>query len=194
MKKYSKENLRALLDASGNPVTGLVLSLRSQLNEKYHRGITSNLCEFSWPKGINGLPLRFELEIIYGCSLNNPTLLRETVVPLEDNTADVTPVTAFVWQTDLIFFYLPRHVGNEKLHFNLNAFGIIGWISSLLGTFRPLRGSWHTANPKSLPLHGLPLQDLGPFAALGSKSLMLRGLPLRGFAKLLQWTFLNRLA
>ena len=34
--------------------------LKSQLNEKYHRGITSNLCEFSRSKGINGLPLRFE--------------------------------------------------------------------------------------------------------------------------------------
>ena len=70
--------------------------LKSQLSEKYHRGITSNLCEFSRPTRVNGLPLRFELEIIYGCSLNNPTPLRETVVPLEDNTADVSPVTAFV--------------------------------------------------------------------------------------------------
>ena len=76
----------------------------------------------------------------------------------------------------------------------LNSFCITGWISGLLGTLRPLRGSWHTADPKSLPLHNLPLRDLGCFVALCSKVLTLRGLPLRGFAKLLQRTFLNRLA
>ena len=107
-EKIFKGKSSSVLGCFGQPCDRVSIILRSQLNEKYHRGITSNLCEFSWPKGINGLPLRFELEIIYGCSLNNPTLLRETVVPLEDNTADVTPVTAFVWQTDLIFFYLPR--------------------------------------------------------------------------------------
>ena len=32
----------------------------------------------------------------------------------------------------------------------LNSFCITGWISGLLGTLRPLRGSWHTADPKSL--------------------------------------------
>ena len=81
-------------------------------------------------------------------------------------------------------FICQGHIGNEKLYFKLNSFGIIGWISGLLGTFGPLRGSWHTANPKSLPLHGLPLQDLGPFAPHGSKSLTLRGLPLRGLRKI----------
>ena len=67
------ENPQAFLDAStlsGNPLIGLTIIRKYQPNGKYHRGITTHLCEFSWPMRIRRSLISMAL-LFLSCKLLN---------------------------------------------------------------------------------------------------------------------------